>query len=123
VHHHGKKAEFSILTPNDGVLTATGSFREDGHNVGMVSYHPKLTPWIHLPACSLAELQATMAGAALTLGGTLAVTYTALTDNLNALLPDERLKGKKMSIPIGSSTPLLASQKESEYREGEPLEG
>ena len=110
MRHHGKKAEFSIITPNDGILTATGSFREDGHNVGMVSYHPKLTAWIHLPACSLAELKATMEGAALTLGGTLTVTYTALTDNLNALLPDKRLKGKKMLVPIGSSTPLLAGQ-------------
>jgi hypothetical protein len=120
---HGKKAEFSILTLNGDVLMASGSFREEGYNVGMVSYHPQLTPWIRLPVCSLAELKATMAGAALTLGGTLSVTYTALTDGLNALLPDERLKGNKTLVPIESSTPLIAGQKDAECCEGAPPEG
>jgi hypothetical protein len=74
----GTRADFIISVPDDVVLTARGSFGEDGYSVGMVSYHPQLAPWIRLPACSLKELRNTLEEAARALGGSLSVQITPL---------------------------------------------
>jgi hypothetical protein len=121
VRHQGQKAVFSIVTPNDGTLSATGSFREDGHNVGMVSYDPQLTAWIRLPACSLSELTATMKDAAHSLGGNLTVQYTRLTDNLSALEPTKHASGPKVVVSVELPAPLLNGNAELKVqREGRP---
>ena len=98
--HKGKRAEFAITLPNDGTLKAIGSFREDGHNVGMVSYAAALAPWIRLPACSLSELRTNMTDAARSLGGKLSVEYTPLTDDEGSLEPRKDCPGEKIQIPI-----------------------
>jgi len=112
MRHHGQKAEFSLVTPNDGTLTATGSFREDGHNVGMISYDPLLAAWIRLPACSLCQLSATMKEAAHSLGGTLSVEYTRLTDDLHALEPVTHTPGPRVEIPVEMPPPLFEESEE-----------
>jgi hypothetical protein len=123
VRHHGKKADFSIATPNGDSLTATGSFREDGHNVGMVSYHPQLAAWIRLPACSLTELSATMKDAAHHLGGTLTVEYTALTDNLSALEPDRHSMSSPVQIQVETPAVLIGDCKAGAGSEDGPRDG
>ena len=110
--HRGKRAKFAISLPNDGVLTATGSFRENGHNVGMVSFHPQLTPWIRLPACSLSELRATMTEAARTLGGRLSVEFTPLTDNEHSLAAKHDSAAVSVEIPVNVPAPLAGGRVE-----------
>ncbi len=100
--HKGKRAEFAITLPNEGTLKAIGSFREDGHNVGMVSYHTALAPWIRLPACSLSELRTSMTNAARSLGGKLSVEYIPLTDDEYSLEARKDCPGEKIEIPIKS---------------------
>ena len=118
----GKKAEFAIALPNDGVLRATGAFREDGYNVGMVSFHPQLAPWIRLPACSLSELRATMTDAARALGGTLSVEFMPLSDNEKTLEAKKLGVGMKVEIPVKTPLPLALNRGES-AREGGPTDG
>jgi hypothetical protein len=108
----GKRAKFAIALPNDGELTATGSFRENGHNIGMVSFHPQLTPWIRLPACSLSELRATMTEAARTLGGKLSVEFTPLTENEQSLAAKKDSVPVTVEIPVHAPAPLASGREE-----------
>jgi hypothetical protein len=105
----GKRAVFTIKLPHDGTLQASASFREDGYNVGMVSYHPQLAPWVRLPACSHPELRDAMTAAARALGGELSVEYTPLASDGHSLAPAPNGETVAIKIPVQTPRPTLAA--------------